>query len=228
MSEYDNGPQDPESTPGGERGPATGDDRPQAEAEPALPPYVIEGARSSRSRCKTCRRKIDKGALRIGILIEGPYGTGYMWHHINCAARRHLHRVEEAYELEAWKLAKQPPQNVPDIAKLRGLQELAEERKKTRKQIPHTEPAPTGRAKCKHCDQPIEKDSMRVVLGREVEFGNQVRVGPINVHPRCVAAELKADDCGTSSETFAEQLRANSEGVPADRVAATITEIGDL
>ena len=74
-------------------------------AEPELPPFVIEGARSSRSKCKACRRKIDKGALRIGILIEGPYGTGYMWHHIKCAARRHLHRVEEAYELEAWKEA---------------------------------------------------------------------------------------------------------------------------
>ena len=34
--------------------------------EEQLPPYVIEGARSSRSKCKTCRRSIDKGALRIG------------------------------------------------------------------------------------------------------------------------------------------------------------------
>ena len=33
--------------------------------EESLPPYVIEGARSSRSKCKTCRRKIDKDVLRL-------------------------------------------------------------------------------------------------------------------------------------------------------------------
>ena len=60
--------------------------------EPKLAAYVIEGARSSRSRCKSCRRKIDKGVLRIGVLIEGPYGTGYLWHHLRCAARRQFER----------------------------------------------------------------------------------------------------------------------------------------
>ena len=74
--------------------------------EKPLPAYVIEGARSSRSRCKTCRRKIDKGGLRIGMLIEGPYGTGYLWHHLRCAARRRFEQVQEAYEAEAWKEAK--------------------------------------------------------------------------------------------------------------------------
>ena len=37
-----------------------------------LADYVIEGARSGRSRCKTCRRTIAKDALRIGVLIDGP------------------------------------------------------------------------------------------------------------------------------------------------------------
>ena len=202
---------------------------PAAEAEEAqLPPYVIEGARSSRARCKTCRRKIDKGALRIGVLIEGPYGTGYMWHHIKCAARRHLERVEEAYELQAWKEAKDPPAKVPDIEELRRLQEEAEDRKKVRKQIPYVEAAPSGRSRCKHCDELIAEGTMRVILGRAVEFGNQARVGPINVHPRCVAGELRADDCATEKESLAGELRANSQGVSADDVEKTIVEIGEL
>ena len=138
--------------------------------EEQLPPYLIEGARSSRSRCKTCRRKIDKGALRIGILIEGPYGIGYLWHHIRCAARQQFEKVEEAYGLEAWKGAKEPLAKVPSLDELRKYSEETEEKKRVRKQIPYAELDPSGRAKCKHCGEPMEKGSLRVVLGRAVYF----------------------------------------------------------
>ena len=202
----------------------------QAPPAPAedLPPYLIEGARSSRSKCKTCRRKINKDVLRIGILIEGPYGTGYMWHHLNCAARCRLDDVEQAYKLEAWNEAKEPPKRVPKIEDLRQLVEKAEAQKKERKEIPYVEVDPSGRAKCKHCDEPLEKGSLRVALGRNVEFGNQVRTAPINVHPRCVAAELKADDCGTESQGFADALRANSKGLTEDQLHEAIATIGEI
>jgi len=196
-------------------------------AEEQLAPYVIEGARSSRSRCKTCRRAIEKETLRIGILIEGPYGTGYMWHHLHCAARRQLERVEEAYAAEAWKEAKHPPSAVPDLAELRKLKEQAEERKQARRDPPYVERAPTGRSKCKHCEEPIEQGALRVVLAREVTFGRQVRTTPINVHARCAGAELLAEDCATEIEGFAEALRAGSQVEPAD-VAAALDEIGSL
>lgn len=203
-------------------------DVPKEEVEEQLAPYLIEGARSSRSKCKTCRKKIDMGALRIGILIEGPYGTGYMWHHLKCAARRQIDRVEEAYELEAWKEAKTPPDGVPAIEDLRGLAEKADEQRRNKKALPHTEPAPSGRSKCKHCNELIAQDAMRVALGRDVEFGRQVRTSPINVHPRCVAAELLAPDCGTESAGFTEALRANSTGVSPERIAEALAEIGTL
>ena len=41
----------------------------EAAPEPELAPYVLESARSSRSKCRTCRRKIEKGKLRLGILL---------------------------------------------------------------------------------------------------------------------------------------------------------------
>jgi hypothetical protein len=188
-----------------------------AAAEEKLPPYVIEGARSSRSRCKICRRKIDKGALRIGIMIEGPYGTGYLWNHLRCAARRRLEQVEEAYELEAWKEAKEPPGKLPPIDELRKLAEQTEQKRQQRREIPYAEVDPSGRAKCKHCGEPMQKGALRVVLGREVSFGNQVRTTPIHVHPRCVEAALDADDCATPAEGFSEAVRANSEGIPEER-----------
>lgn len=196
--------------------------------EEALPPYIIEGARSSRSKCKTCRRKINKDVLRLGILIEGPYGTGYMWHHLTCAARRRYGDVEQAFEKEAWNEAKEPPAKVPTLEELALLQEQAEERKRQRKQIPYAEPAPSGRARCKHCNALIEKDSIRVVLGRAVEFGSQVRTAPVNIHPRCVARELDNAESNTETEGFAEALRANSPDLAPERVAATLAEIGDL
>ena len=196
--------------------------------EEQLPPYVIEGARSSRAKCKTCRRKIDKGTLRLGILIEGPYGVGHMWHHLRCAARRQFDRVAEAYEAEAWKHAKEPPEKVPDLASLQKLQEDAEQRKKAKKTIPYAEVDPSGRAKCKNCEQPMEKGALRVVLGGGVEFGSQVRVAPINVHPGCVADEMKQADCETEPEGFADALRANSRDVTAEQIQAVLGDIGEL
>ena len=200
----------------------------QPPGEQPLPTYVIEGARSSRSRCKTCRRKIDKGALRLGILIEGPYGTGYLWHHINCAARRQFERVQEAYEHEAWNNAKERPTKLPDLESLEKYQRQAEERSKKKKSIPYLEIDPSGRAKCKHCDESMGKGTVRAVLGRGVQFGNQVRVAPITVHPRCVAGELEKDDCETEAAGLIGALRANSEELEPAMFDAAVTEIGEL
>ncbi len=196
---------------------------PAEAAEPELAPYLIEEARSSRSRCRTCRKKIEKGKLRLGIVLEGPYGSGYIWHHLNCAAKRRLEDVEAAYAQPAFDEGLK----VPSIEKLRGLQEKAEKERAERKELPYVEKAPTGRSKCKHCGEGIEQDSFRVVLGREVEFGSQVRTGPINVHAKCVVDELDAEDCATAVEGFAEALHAHS-GLDAATVDAALVEIGPL
>jgi hypothetical protein len=188
-------------------------------------PYIIEGARSSRSRCKTCRRTIDKGKLRIGILIEGPFGTGYLWHHLNCAARRQPDAVTEAYENEAWKEAKEPLAKVPTLESLQKLRDQAAQQRKERKPVPRVELAPSGRARCKQCEELIEKGAPRVVLGREVEFGNTVRTSPVNVHPHCVAAELEQPDAAFEEAGLMDTLRENSgdlDGAILDRVIAEI------
>jgi len=192
-----------------------------------LPAYVIEGARSSRSRCKSCRRSIDKGSLRIGFLIEGPFGTGYLWHHLRCAARRDFGRVEEAYRAEAWNAAKERPKDLPSLEELGRARDEALEKKMARRELPYVEVAPSGRSKCKQCGEIIEKDSLRVVLGRSVEFGRQVRTTPIHVHPRCVAPALAAEDSATETEGFVEALRANSDE-PTGGFDGVIGEIGSI
>ncbi len=187
-------------------------------------PHKIEKARSSRSKCRTCRRKIDKDTLRLGILLEGPYGTGYLWHHLKCAAKRRPEDVEEAYGAKAWEDGLE----LPSLDELRKLKEKAEEAKAKRKDPPYAEKAPTGRSKCKHCGEAIAQGSFRIVLAREVSFGNQVRATPINVHPGCVGAELRAEDCMTELEGFEAALRGGSKDLAEEDVAGALEAIGNL
>jgi hypothetical protein len=196
------------------------EDAPAATPEPELAPYLLESARSSRSKCRTCRRKIEKDTLRLGILLEGPFGTGYLWHHLTCAARRRLEDVEAAYEQQAFADGLQ----VPPLAELQALKEKAEQARAERKELPYVERAPSGRSKCKNCGKAIDQDALRVVLAREVSFGNQVRATPINVHPECVHAELESEDCMTEVDGFEAQLRQNStlESSVVDEAVAAI------
>ncbi len=195
----------------------------QAAPEPELAPYLIEAARSSRSKCRTCRRKIEKGKLRLGILLEGPYGTGYLWHHLTCAARRRLEDVEAAYADQAFEdgLA------VPPLSKLQALEENAAKERANRKEPPYVERSPSGRSKCKNCGEAITKDALRVVLAREISFGSQVRVTPIYVHAGCVRAELQSKDCMTPTDGFEEQVRQNSR-LEASVVNEALAAVGDL
>lgn len=197
---------------------------PAGESTEELPPFKIEEARSSRSKCKTCRRPIQKEKLRIGVLIEGPFGPGYLWHHLQCAARKRFDDVAAAYEQKCYPDGLE----LPTLDSLRTLIEHEEQKKKEKKVPPYVEVAPTARSKCKRCDEPIEKGAYRVGLLRNVEFYGQVRSGPINVHPKCVADELRADDCATEIEGFEDALRANSEGVDAAQIDEVLRMIGEI
>jgi hypothetical protein len=196
---------------------------PDDPVEEELAPYKIEGARSSRSKCKTCRRPIDKGLLRLGILIEGPFGTGYMWHHLQCAAKRRPEDVEDAYKEQCWEEGVE----VPPIEELRKLADKAEKKRSEKKEAPYVERAPTGRSKCVQCSEPVEQGAWRVVILRSVEFYNQVRSGPIKVHPTCVAAAIAQPDSATEAEGFASAVRQNSR-LPDEEVDDALGQIGEL
>lgn len=198
-----------------------------------LPPYVIEHARSGRSKCKTCRKTIDKDALRLGVLVEGPFGEGHLWHHLECAAGRMLAKVEEAYRTEAWNAAKSPPDvdALPDLDALRALAEEAEaeraEKEKNKKVIPYAEVAPSDRSKCKQSGEPIPKGAVRIVLGKQAQFGNQTRTAPFAVLPEHVAAALEDPEIATAPDTLLAELRANSR-IDAEQLEAAIAAIGAL
>ena len=194
-----------------------------AAPERELAPYLLESARSSRSKCRTCNRKIEKDTLRLGVLIEGPFGTGYLWHHLVCAARHRIEDVEAAYAQKAFEHGLV----VPPLSELQALKEKAAKERANRKEPPYVERAPSGRSKCKNCGEAILKDALRVVLAREISFGSQVRATPINVHAGCVQAELRSEDCRTELDGFEEQIRQNSE-LEASAVDEVLSAIGDL
>lgn len=201
------------------------------EIQEDLPPYIIEHARSGRSKCKACQRKIDQGDLRLGIYVEGRFGAGHMWHHVKCAAKQSLEKVEEAYALEAWLFAKESPDpaDLPSLEELKVVAEKAsverEKRTKAKKTIPYAEVAPSGRSKCKQSGELIPLGAVRIVLGMEAHFGNQVRVAPYAVLPGCVAQALEEPDIGSEAEGLAEALRENSE-LDSELLEAAIAEAG--
>jgi hypothetical protein len=160
----------------------------------------------------------------MGVRIVGPFGPGYLWHHLNCAAKRQMERVEEAYRL----LGPDPGFQVPPLDELRLMVEKAEKKKRKQKTVPYVEKAPTGRSRCKHCGQGIGKGAFRIAVLRKVEFYGQVRHGPVNVHPACVAAELATEDSATESDTLFESLRTNSRGMDPADIERAIQQIGEL
>lgn len=186
-----------------------------------LAPYCIERARSGRSKCKVCRRAIDKDTPRIGVLLEGPYGTGYLWHHVACLAKRDIAKVEEAYE------GGYAPEDLelPPIESLRVEAEKAAQKKAEKQEAPFVERAATGRSKCAQCGEMIDAGAFRFALLRAVEFYGQERKAVIKVHARCVQTTLAEESNATDPDSFAADVRANSKLEPKD-VADALVQAG--
>ena len=183
---------------------------------------VIEEAKSGRASCRTCRKPIAKGELRLGVETQTQFSDtpSMQWHHLPCAAGK------LAAELRA-ALAEYPGE-VPNRVELDAALEQAN-RKAADKPAghPYADHAPTGRAKCMECGEPIEKGAFRIAVERELEIGGNATRGTGYLHPRCVAANL--ENIGGSLEELIEGLRANSRLTEAelDGVIADLEQSGD-
>ena len=178
----------------------------------------IEEAKSGRASCRTCKKTIDKGALRLGVEAANAFGDtpSMQWHHVLCAAQKLPAELKEA--LAAY------PGDVPNKDELEKL--MAEAYAKGNAKpggMPYADRAPTGRAKCMQCHEPIAKDSFRVAVEREIEVGASVQSGAGYLHPACVGAYLEVKE-GDKDETVL-QLTNNSR-LAAPDLAAVIAEIG--
>jgi hypothetical protein len=123
---------------------------------------VIEEAKSGRASCRTCKKPIAKGELRFGEEAPNAFGDtpSMRWHHMTCAAEKLPAELKAALD--------QFPDPVPNRPELDRL--MAEALAKGRAKpggFPYADKAPTGRAKCIQCSQPIEKDSVRIAIERD-------------------------------------------------------------
>ncbi len=168
-------------------------------------PHVIEQAKSGRASCRTCKEKIEKGALRFGEEVPNQFSEGpsYQWHHLKCAAQKKPVQLKQA--LDAFE------GEVPERAELEQAIEANKGRAKATT-LPYAEKAPTGRSRCMVCDESIGKGELRIAVEREVDTGSFVTRGAGYLHPACAADSEHAED----PELMAK-LRQNSVSLaPAD------------
>lgn len=178
---------------------------------------TIEIAKSGRAACRACKKAIAKGELRFGLEGTGGFAdTGaptFLWHHLLCAAGKHPDELRAA--LAAFD------GDVPDRSALDAR--LAEAEAKKPPPFPHADRAPTGRARCQECGEPIGKGALRVVIERDIERGMTVTKGAGYLHPPCAAAHVEAK--GSTHEALTTALHANTRDLSEadlDELFATV------
>ena len=153
-------------------------------------PHVIEHASSGRAKCRGCDVKIGKDELRFGEKAPNAFGEGEMtlWFHLPCAAYK---RPEPFLELlggvETEDIA------ADEMSAAHALKPAAEFGIAHRRlpRLDKVDRAPTGRATCRQCREPIEKDSWRIGL----MFFEEYRFQPSGfIHAACAAEYFGTTD----------------------------------
>ena len=165
-------------------------------------PHVFEAATSGRAKCRGCGRTIARGELRFGERLPNPFGDGEMtlWFHPLCAAYK---RPEALLQGLA-----EAPGGVPDGPAL----ERAAQGSSTHRRLPRidgAERAPSGQAKCRSCQQKIERGAWRIRL----VFFEEGRFLPGGfVHLDCRMAYFERDDVMEPMLHFSHDLSDEERG----------------
>ena len=146
--------------------------------------HLFESAPSGRSKCRGCGGIIALGELRFGERFPNPYGEGEVtfWFHPVCAAYKRPEPLLQTLN--------DTNQSVADREVLERLARgsLAHRR------IPRingAERAPSRKALCRNCRQPIERGVWRIRL----TFYEEGRFSPGGfVHLDCRKAYFETDD----------------------------------
>lgn len=153
-------------------------------------PHLIEAAKSNRASCRGCREKISKGELRFGEETFNNFsssgGAAYRWYHLKCAASQHPDKLGEAMATFEGEL---PGRDLLTAAIAAGK---AARKARGKPSFPYAERAPSGRSRCRHCEEKIEKGAFRVAVETEVDTGSFVTSGAGYLHPAC-SAEFTED-----------------------------------
>lgn len=120
-------------------------------------PHVFEPAPTGRAKCRGCGQAIARGDVRFGERLPNPFADGEMtlWFHPLCAAYKRPEAVLQALA-----------ESSAGVADAAGLEKTARAMSAHRRlqRIDGVERAASGRAKCRSCRQPIEREAWRIRL----------------------------------------------------------------
>jgi hypothetical protein len=142
---------------------------------------VLEVAANGRARCRACSKSLAKGEWRLGERAKNPFGEGdtTYWFHAGCGAVR---RPEVL-------MAALPEGDIPaDIAPLVATARFGREHRRAGR-FAAVGAAPSGRARCRHCRELIEKGEVRI----ELSIFKEGRFDPTGyLHAKCLTEYVGA------------------------------------
>jgi hypothetical protein len=158
--------------------------------------HAFERATSGRAKCRGCGRPIERGSLRFGERLPNPFAEGEqtLWFHPACAAYKRPEPV-----LEALRAAIEP---VPDGAWLEAEAQRGESHRRLAR-ANRAERAPSGRARCRSCREPIAKGAWRISL---VYFEGGMFEDGGYIHAGCALAYLGTADVVDRLRHFTQDL----------------------
>ena len=167
--------------------------------------HVFEPAPSGRSKCRGCGGTIAKDELRFGERLPNPYGEGEitLWFHPLCAAYKRPEPLLQA--LGESKPSEAPAAAAPAIPDREALERAAQGSLSFRRipRINGAEKAPSAKARCRSCKQPIERGAWRIRL----TFYEEGRFSPGGfVHMTCRKAYFETDDLAERLLRFSPAL----------------------
>jgi len=162
--------------------------------------HTIEPAASSRANCRGCGEKIAKDELRLGARLPNPYGEGELtlWFHLVCGA----YKRPEPY-LEAARSTTETIDNAEWL-------ETEAKRSLEHRRLPRlngADRAPTGRARCRSCKEPIEKGAWRISIVYYDEEVNRFEPSGF-IHPKCAKDYFGTNDVIDRLKHFSPTLGA--------------------
>jgi len=159
--------------------------------------HVIEPASSGRAKCRGCGVKIEKDELRFGERQPNAFGEGEMtlWLHLRCAAYKRPEPLLEA-------IAEGQGAAAGDLGELEAIAEFGVAHRRVPR-INGASLAPTGRARCRSCREPIDKDDWRI----ELVYFEGYRFEPSGyIHAECAAAYFETTEIVDRIRFFSPKL----------------------
>lgn len=159
--------------------------------------HTIEPASSGRAKCRGCGLPISKGELRFGERLPNPFADDSdmtLWFHVHCASLKRPESLAEVIDSASDELGA--------FDSLCTAIELGTKHHRIQR-INGVERAPSGRARCRSCQETILKNEWRIPL---VFFEEGMFNSAGNIHLSCSQEYFETTNIMDRLRHFGEEL----------------------